>query len=192
MKKFLLAVIGLVMLSSTAALATHSPTGDQTPGRDHVWTERPFYGTNEPPLGHSNIWVTGLAANGILGPFTSVRLLDLGNGSTDVSGEGTFGGFEGRRVISVIYNNPTCDLRADRSGHIAHVEWVQAHPAVGDTFRHIGLNVNTKGYSVNATIGAIQSFSVRVFAPGADFPETEGNTTKVACYNLVEGRTLQI
>jgi hypothetical protein len=179
-----------ILVSSNAALAGHSPGGDQTAGRHHIWTERPFYGTNEPPLGHRNVWIVGWRDNGV-GPVASVRYLDLGNGTFDVSGEGTFGGYEGRRIISVLYNNNNCTLGASRQGHIAHYEWVQAHPSVRDTYRQVG-GEGLKGYRINHPLNNVRSVSVRVFHVGTDFPETEANTTKLACYSLADARPIKL
>ena len=195
MKRFVMVLVtALSMFFGGLALATHSPTGDQTPGRHHIWTERPFYGTNEPALGHSQTWIIGHSAiTNTLGPFTEIRLLSVENDTvTDISGEGNFGGLQGKRVITVGYNNQTCDLRPDRSGHLAHIEWVQAHPAVPDLYRHVGLNVDTKGYRMNVPLGSLKSLSIRVFNDGADFPETETNTRKLACYDLVSQQNLKV
>jgi hypothetical protein len=177
-------------LGGGVAVASHSPGGDQLPGRDRLWSERPFFGTNEPPLGSINLWVVGWRDSGI-GPQTSVRFLDLGNGTFDVSGEGTFGGSSGRRIISVLYNNTTCTLGANREGHIAHFEWIQSHPAVGDTFRHVGGN-GLKGYRILHPLSNIKAVSIRAFNPGGDFVETEANTTKLACYDVANGRTVKM
>ncbi len=188
-----LAVIVVVLtlaLGGGAAVASHSPGGDQLAGRARLWSDRPFFGTNEPPLGSMNLWVVGWRDSGI-GPQASVLFLDLSNGTFDVSGEGTFGGYSGRRIISVLYNNTTCAVGANREGHMAHFEWVQAHPAVADIFRHVGGN-GLKGYRVLQPLSNVKSVSIRALNQGADFPESEANTTKLACYDIANGRTLRM
>jgi hypothetical protein len=180
-------ILCLSLATAGAAMANHSPGGDQTPGNVRLWDDRPFFATNNRPLAESQAFIISWwPAQNFVGASTAqIAWVDRGTAGVDISGEAILSD-PNARYISVFYNNDTCAIGAAREGHIAHVEWVPAHPAVYSGFRHVG-GEGLKGYRVHHPPSSFKSISIRRFLPGADFPETDENTVLEACYSFALG-----